>query len=43
VEKASAKSEGNTVEITLPATAPNTYASVIKLVVNGKVEEATAK
>jgi alpha-L-fucosidase len=32
-----ATSQGNTVELTLPAKAPNMYASVVKLVVSGKV------
>ncbi len=36
-EKATTKSGDNTVELSLPANAPNTYASVVKLVVSGKV------
>jgi alpha-L-fucosidase len=42
-EKCTAKNEGNTVEFTLPANAPNAYASVIKLVVSGKVEDSAGK
>ncbi len=42
-KKCSVKSQGSTVELTLPETAPNTYASVIKLVVSGNVVDATAK
>ncbi len=41
--KVIAKNQGSTVELTLPATAPNAYASVVKLVVTGKVVDATAK
>jgi alpha-L-fucosidase len=38
-EKCMAKNQGSTTELTLPASAPNAYASVIKLVVDGKVGE----
>lgn len=42
-EKCSSKNEDNAITLSLPPTAPNAYASVIKLVVNGKVTDAAGK